>query len=183
MILSPKTGFQAKFVNPFYRKLFLDRSYMVEEELNKDKDPPDQDIGLDTKKLDDLAQKSQEPLLKIRTAIPLDPFPNEIIIDTNKINIIIRYFFASAHIHSVFIKDVSDVIVETSLIFSTLKLVDVGFTENSIDMSFLRNKDAIKARKIIQGLVVAQKNGVDLAKYEGEDLVLKLEQIGTAWTV
>jgi len=184
MILSPRTGFQARFLSPFYRKLFLDRNVADEEELlNRDKGPPQDDPlqdGQNTKKLTDLVKSSQQPLLQIRTVIPLDPFPNEIIIDINKVNIIFRYFFFSRHIHSVFIRDISDVIVETGIIFSTLKLVDVGFTENSIDIKYLSTKGAIRARRIIQGLVVAHKNGIDVSKYEFSDLSEKLEELGKA---
>lgn len=181
-----RTGFQAKYLDPFYRKLFLDRAQTIEDEvLNRSNghanhDPPPEDNIDYTQKLTDLVEKTQKPLLQIRTVIPLNPFPDEIIIDINKVTIIIRYFFFSRHIHSVYVKDISDVIVETGLIFSTLKIVDVGFTENSIDVKYLSTRGAIKARKIIQGLVVAHRNGIDLCKYEFSDLDEQLAQLGKA---
>lgn len=188
MTSHPKTGFQARFLNPLYRGLSLDRTILAEEELLKraaerntspNHDPPKIDHKQqNTERLEDLIDKTQ-PLLRIRTSIPLDPFPNEIVIDANKVSIIYRYFFASENIHSVFIKDISDVLVETSLIFSTLKIVDVGFTENSIDINYLKTKDALKARRIIQGLVVAQKNGIDLSKCEQSEIADKVEELGS----
>ncbi len=180
-----RTGFRAKYLDPFYRKLFLDRTrsedkLLADKEVNPNHDPPSDSPQHHTKKLNDLVEGSQKPLLQIRTVIPLNPFPDEIIIDINKVTIIFRYFFFSRQIHSVFIKDVSDVVVETGMLFSTLKIVDVGFTENSIDINYLSTRGAIKARKIIQGLVVAQKNGIDPAKYQFSDLAEQLEQLGKA---
>lgn len=181
---SPRTGFPLKFLDPFYRKLFLDRraadEELVKNNLNPSNNGPPEEKVDNTEKLMDLVEKSREPLLQIKTIIPFNPFPDEIIIDINKVNIINRYFFWSRHIHSVYIKDISDVIVETGLIFSTLKIVDVGFTENSIDIKYLSTGGAIKARKIIQGLVVAHKNGIDPSKYEFSDLSDQLEELGKA---
>ena len=183
-----RTGFPLKFLDPFYRKLFLDRSVGEEEALEKTKDntypdrsPPEETEGeISIHKFEDLVEKTSQPLFKIKTAIPLDPFPNEIIIDINKVNIIFRYFFRSQHIHSIYIKDISDIIVETSLFFSTLSLVDVGFTENSIDINYLKTDEALKARRIIQGLIIAHKNGIDFSKTEIPNLRDSLEELGKA---
>ncbi len=179
-----RTGFQAKYLSLPYRRLILDREVTEGDILRKNLDPPNHsppdEKVTDTEKLNDLVENSQKPLIKIRTIIPLNPFPDEVVVDINKVNIIYRYFFFSSHIHSVYIKDVSDVVVETGLLFSTLKIVDVGFTENSVDIGYLSTKDAVRARKIIQGLVIAQKNGIDLAKYQLSDLSEQLEILGTA---
>src|SRR3989344_5279795 len=116
-----RTGFPLRFLDPFYRKLFLDRNITEEQELT-DRSPPKQEEKVPEEseseknihKFEDLVENTTTPLLRIKTAIPLDPFPNEIIIDINKVNIILRYFFSSKHIHSIYIKDISDIIVETS---------------------------------------------------------------------
>ncbi len=184
------TGFQAKyFLNHLFRRQAVDRMLIDEENLKEDKSPPnhsppEQEIltieQQATKKLDDLVEHSQEPLLKIKTTIPLNPFPDKVIIDINKVNIIFKYFFWSEQIHSVYIKDISDVLVETGFFWSTLTIIDVGFTENSIDVRYLSTKEAIKARKIIQGLIVAHKNGIDLSNSESVGVVDKLEELGKA---
>lgn len=176
-----RTGFPLKYLDPFYRKLFIDRIMAEEEETRRSKEPSSQ--YKQAQKLDNLVEKTQAPLLSIRQSIPLNPFPNEIIVDINKINIIIRYFFFSKHIHSVYIKDVSDVMVETGLFFATLRIVDVGFTENSIDINYLKTHEAERARRIIQGLVVAQKNGIDFSLFEDSKLCEKIEHLGEAGNV
>jgi len=72
------------------------------------------------------------------------------------------------------------VLIETGWFWSKLKIIDIGYTEESIDVCYLKTKDAVRARKIIQGLVVAHKNGIDLSKYEQPDLPEKLEVLGKA---
>lgn len=167
-------GFQSKyFLSTFFRRFSVERDLVEKQLLKKDKSPPNE-------KLDNLVEKSRAPLLKIQTAIPLNPFPDKVIIDVNKVTIIYKYFFWSGQIHSVFIKDISDVLVETGWLWSTLRIIDVGFTENSIDVGYLKTDQAVRARKIIQGLIVAQKNGVDLSKCDTTNLVEKLEQLGKA---
>ncbi len=191
-----RTGFQSKyFYNPAFRRQSLGKDLELEEELlsrkslpNKDRSPPKQNAPEDKltpeeateQKLDKMVEQSRSNLLYIKTAIPFNPFPHKVIVDIHKVTIIYKYFFFSEQVHSVYIKDISDVLIETSWIFSTLKIVDVGFTDNSIDINYLTRGDAVMARKIIQGLIVAHKNGLDLSKYESPDLSKKLEELGRA---
>lgn len=167
-----KTGFQARYSIPNYQRLFLDR-------LEERPPPLAPEVQKNTQKLNNLAEGAGKHLLKVKTAIPLNPFPTEIIVDTTKVNIIVREFFFSKNIHSILLRDISDIVVETGPFFATLRIIDIGFTENSIDVGYLRTKDAIKARDIIQGLVVAHKSGVDLSKVQDEGLARKIEDIGS----
>lgn len=179
-----KTGFQAMFSNPVFERMFLDR---LEESFpgtviqKEERGPPkqDEDTQRNVRKLEELVEHSQKPLLKIKTVIPLNPFPTEVVVDINKVNIVLKEFFASENVHGVLIKDISDVVVECNPIFATLKIIDIGFTDNSIDVEYLRKKDAIKARKVIQGLVIAHKYGVDLSKIDDENLCDKVEELGS----
>lgn len=178
-----KTGFQAKFSDPLFERIFLDRleqSFPNIANQREERGPPEEDETQRTiQKLDELVEHSQKSLLRIKTAIPLNPFPTEVIVDINKVHIVLKEFFASEHIHGILIKDISDVLVETNPFFATLKIIDIGFTDNSIDVEYLRRKDAIRARKIIQGLVIAHKYGVDLSKIEDENLCNKIEELGS----
>lgn len=167
-----KTGFQAKYLDPIYRRLFLDRQAQSFAEIS-----PSQVLA-DTQKLDELVEMCQKPLLKIKTVFPFVLFTNEVIIDIHKVSIIYGNFFASKQIHSVLIKDISDVVVETTPFFATLKIVDIGYTDNTIDLNYLKRSDGNLARRVIQGLVMAHKHGIDLTKVDREDLTKKLESLG-----
>lgn len=129
-------------------------------------------------KINDLVDVSHQILLHIKAVWPFDFFPDEIMVDINKVDVVKKYFFWSERRHSVFVKDISDVFVETSILFASLNIIDSGFAENIIQISFLKKDEAIRARKIIQGIVVAAKQGVDLSKLELQDLLVKIEELG-----
>ncbi len=131
-----------------------------------------------TQKLDDLAGKSDSVLLKVSTFWPFTFFVNDIIIDPYKVNIIFREFFWSEHIHSVMIKDILDVVVDTSIFFATITIVDQGYIENSICITYLKRKDALKARKIIQGLIIAHRQSVDLSVLKTSQIKDQAEELG-----
>ncbi|MBI3954649.1 hypothetical protein HY333_01255 [Candidatus Collierbacteria bacterium] len=132
-------------------------------------------------KFESIANRSATELYRLSTVFPFDFFPDTIIIDLAKVSLVTRVFFFTERIHSVFIQDILDVFIETSLFFATLNIVDQGFVENLITIRYLKKDQAIKARRIIQGLVVARKQGIELsALIPTSDLVSKLENIGSA---
>ena len=175
-----KTGFQEKYIDPVLRKLFLDRQTPIFLERGP---PPKYTSGEvpredDLEKLNHMVEQCRHPLYKIITVFPFVFFPNEVIIDINKVTIIYRNFFASEQVHSVLIKDISDVVVETNPIFAMLRIVDIGYTDNTIDVNYLKRSAAQRARRVIQGLVMIHRHGIDLAKVECADLLQKVENLG-----
>lgn len=157
-------------------KLEKDPKTQASEEMEKDALKEDS-------KLKNLIAGSNRILLKVSTVFPFDFFPDDIIIDETKVTIIFRTFFWTERVHSIYVKDLSDVLVEVSPFFATLKLVDLGFKENSIDIPFLRKSQAIRARQIIQGLVISAKQGIDVTKYSADHLAQMMQEIGTSENV
>jgi hypothetical protein len=130
-------------------------------------------------KFEQLVQKSETPLYSISTIFPFQFFPKHIIVDLNKVSIINNLFFFSKRRHSIFIEDVTDVYTDTNLLFASLSVIDRGFIENEIKTSYLHKSEAVKMRRIIQGLLVAHRQKVDLSNLEGTpQLVAKLESLG-----
>jgi hypothetical protein len=143
-----------------------------------------QNSELNNVKFDNLVKKnSSRALLKIKSAKLLDFFPDEIVIETTKINISLRDYFFMRRLHTISIEDISDIFVETTPFYATLKIVDKDFIENSVEVPFLKKDDAKRARRLIQGLVTAYKEGVDLTSLPDEGLVAKLEVLGSAGEV
>lgn len=128
--------------------------------------------------LNELVEKSHNCLIKVSAVFPFDIFPNKITVDVNQVNIIIKEFFWSERRHSIHIKDIMDVFIDTSLFFSTIKIVDRGYTDNGIDIKWLKNNDAIRLRRIIQGLIIAHRQQLDFTKIDTKDLVSKIEDLG-----
>jgi hypothetical protein len=129
-----------------------------------------------TKKLNDLIHKSENVLLKVRNIIPI--FTDEIVIETSKITVIKRPFFFSEKIHSISVKDITDVYIETAPFFANINIIDANFSETSIRISWFLKKNAEKARRIITGLMESAKEGIDLKHLSDHKLGEKLEEVG-----
>lgn len=128
-------------------------------------------------KLDDLAFKSNNTLCHIFAVFPFDFFPNEIIVDLTKISIV-ENSFLTRRIHSIFLKDIADVFVDGGILFASLNIVDLGFTENVLMINYLDKADAHQARRIIQSLVISAKQDIDLSKIDLSHLQSRLEELG-----
>lgn len=131
-------------------------------------------------KFHDLIEDVRRPLFTVSSVFPFHLFPDSIIIDEHKINVIIREFFWSGRVLSIYIQNISDVFIDKSVFFATIKIVDKGYIENFVSVSYLWKKEAAKARNIIQGLVIAEKEGIDLTKIDNNELVTQVEMLGVA---
>lgn len=129
--------------------------------------------------LSELSETMSHVLLKVKALFPFDFFPDEVIIDINRVNIIKRNFFISARVHGIPVANILDVFVEHGPIFAALKIVDSGFIENEISVNYLWKKDAEEARGLIQGLIDAKKQGVDLTKVSHKNIGEKLTELGS----
>lgn len=136
------------------------------------------------KRLKSLVGQTQKVLLKITAVFPFDFFPDSITVDENKINIISRDFFFSEDVHSVLLEDITDLHVNTNPFFATLEIVDSSNYRFPIifKVNFLRISEALHARKLIQGLIVARNQKLDLGHVhlKTHDLENNLEKIGEA---
>jgi len=141
------------------------------------------------KKLDEnlvagLVRKSNRILVTISThRFPFNLFPDTINIEEGRITIITRNFFFSSQVHSVDIKDISNIFINTAPFFAELAIVSKTFTENEIKIKNLRKKEAVFARRIIEGLRIFEKNHIDTSNYTTEQLVAKLEELSTTGIV
>lgn len=137
----------------------------------------------DTRDLDNLLRSSQEAIFKTKAIFPFDLFPDQLSIEANQVNFSKKSFFSTYHIQSIPIKNVADVFLQTTLFFASLKIIDSSYIENSIKIDFLTKDNACKARRIIQGLVIAIKNGIDTSKIKVSELAQKAERIGEAQSI
>ncbi len=131
-------------------------------------------------KFHDLVKASNHTLFKLSSVFPFDLFTDEISIEITQINVIKRFFFLTAHLQTIPIKNVADIFVQTSVFFASLRIIDSSYIENSIQVDNLKKDDARMARIIIQGLVVANKEGINLAKISPDTLVKDIETLGKA---
>ncbi|MBI4137558.1 hypothetical protein HY469_05855 [Candidatus Roizmanbacteria bacterium] len=134
----------------------------------------------ETKRLKDLMSKSDRIIFKTRSVFPFDLFPDEIIIDETKVSIITHSFFETAQVRSIGFNDIFNVILEYSIFFAKIKVIEVAFLNQPLEVEYLKKSDALRARRIIQGLIIAKKEGIDFGKILPSELVKRTEEVGKA---
>lgn len=135
---------------------------------------------IDKQELDALVEKSGKVLFEIRSIFPFDFFPDRVIITEEKVSVIQKNFFFSETVRSVLSKDIASVSCDTNLIFAKLLIIDRLFTHSPIIIRFLRKRDALKARRLIQGMIVSTHQNIEIAKVNIPNIGEKLEAIGRA---
>ena len=128
----------------------------------------------------ELVKKSNRILASISThRFPFDFFPNTINVEEGRVTVIIRNLFLSSQVHSVDIKDISNIFINMAPFFAQLVIVSKTFAENEIRVRYLRKKEAIFARRIIEGLRIFENKQIDTSNYTKEELLAKLEELST----
>jgi hypothetical protein len=126
-----------------------------------------------------LIKKSNRILVKISShGLPFDFFPNSIVVEEGRVTIIVRHFLSS-EVHSVDMKSIANVLINTTWFFSQLVIISKTFEENEIKIRNLRTKDAIFIRRIIEGLRVFEREGINTADYSVPDLISALKKLST----
>lgn len=138
------------------------------------------EITTDKKTTENLVKKSNRILASISThRFPFDLFPDTVNVEEGRITVITRAFFSSSHVHSVDIKDVSNIFINVAPFFAQLVIVSKTFAENEIRINNLRKEEAVFVRRIVEGLRTFETKQIDTSDYSKEDLVAKLEELST----
>lgn len=137
-------------------------------------------VEADKNTIEGLVRKSNRILVTISShAFPFDLFPDTINIEEGRITVITRNFFSSSQVHSVDLKDISNIFINTAPFFAQLVIVSKTFTKNEIRIKNLRKDEAIFARRLIEGLRIFESKQIDTSKYSKEELIAKLEELST----
>lgn len=128
----------------------------------------------------ELVRKSNRILASVSThKFPFDFFPDTITIEEGRVNVIVRNFFFSSQVYSVDLKNIANVIINTSPFFAQLVIVSKTFTENEIRIDNLWIRQAVYVRRLIEGLRVLDSKQVDTSVYSKRDLIGKLEDLSS----
>jgi len=125
-------------------------------------------------KLQGLIDKAHLVLFTACSIFPFQIVPDRISVDMTKITIEHRFIFQSEDIRTVLLQDVLQVEV-TYILF--LASVIINNTETST-VTFLRKKDAVRAKQIITGLLIARRERLDLKDVVQLGLADKIAEIG-----
>lgn len=125
-----------------------------------------------------LAKSESVPLYRLSTFWPLKFFPVHIEISSDRINITFWIFMFSGKVISLTTDIIQEVSIESGPLFSALKIETNKPMEPLVEVNYLKKEEAMKARRIIQGLITARKNEVNLENINPKELAEKLEGIG-----
>lgn len=133
---------------------------------------------VDERKVEAMVSKSNRILMSISSMFPWDLFVSTINVEDTRVTIIYRQWLSS-QVHSIDIKDIHNIFIETSLFFASLTIVSKTFVDNEQSIGKLRKKEAIMVRRIIEGLRMFVKGDIDTTTYTEEELLAKLKELST----
>lgn len=180
---SPSLTSQQKESNKI--SYWLEKLFNQEEEKNKnllDNKAKKQSSG-DNRKVEndkqtvaDMVQNSNTILMSISSVFPFDFFPTTINVEATRVTIISRQLFAS-QVHSVDIKDISSVFIETSILFAAITLISKTYSQKELVINNLWKKEAILLRRIVEGLRMFIKKEINTTSFSKEELLNKLQEL------
>jgi hypothetical protein len=129
----------------------------------------------DKQTINDLVKKSNRCIINISSLFPWTLLPNTIEVEESRVTFVFRQFFASQS-HSVNIKDISNVFIESSPFFATLRVVSRTFVQNDITIGHLDAKKAARVQMVIEGLRTFAEHNIDTSNYEVNELIAKIEE-------
>ena|SRR3989344_5338363 len=159
------------------------RGILFENENSKEKRLKNEERSIvdsvkDKNKIVTLAKASDAILFKAKTVFPFTFFVDDIVIDKTKVTIIERLFFFHQDITSFAIEDILNVSVSSSVFFSTLTCLTRYEEKVVFSLQYLKKSDATFAKKLIQGLVIAKREGVHIEELSKDAIMEYGETIG-----
>lgn len=135
-------------------------------------------INKKNKNVDDYAS-DRLVLYKCKSVRPFIFFPDSLIIDVKKVSIIHNMFF-SRSIDTINIVDILRASAYHGMFFGSIQLTTRFFTQKSITFTHLLKKDAINARALIQGLIIAGEKKINLESMRKQEIVRVCMDLGKA---
>jgi len=133
-----------------------------------------------SQKISEFADRSEDKLIRMKTKFPFKLRAHYLIIGRNKLSYIQRFGFKNEKITSINIEDVLNVDVYLTSIMGALRLRTRFYSKQPLEVTHLSRKDALRAKQLIQGLVVCREKGIEIDKVPRADLLIQLERIGKA---
>jgi len=129
--------------------------------------------------LDQVLEESNEVLARFRGVWPFDFFPDEVIVDKKAITIVRHWFFGVGQKITCHFEDLVNAEVNVGPFFGSMSIYSKYFTDGQEDVKWFSRGDAKKLHAILQGLLMARKEGVDIKNIPNDELLEKLYKIGT----
>jgi hypothetical protein len=122
---------------------------------------------------------AQDVLTSVTAVFPFALFPDTAIVDREKITISHRTFFRTAEVISIRIHDILNVTADIGPMFGSVKIHTRFFDpDKPYAISFLKRRDALRLKRILQGYVIAIQKGIDCSSFDVKQLATLLDELG-----
>lgn len=126
-----------------------------------------------------VARDSRVVLARASAVFPLTLFPSTIAVDRSQVAITKRTFFFAGNVTSIQIDDVLNVTAIVGPFFGRIRIATRFFDpDKPYEVDHFWRDDALRIAAILNGLVVARANGIDLSALSGVELVETLKRVG-----
>jgi len=138
-------------------------------------------MGPNKTSLVEIPTPTARQIYQIKAIFPFDLTPDFLIIDELKISVIYRQFF-TRQVNTLLIKDITDVIVHSSIFMAALSFSggEYGKSKPALSIPKLHIDEAQKARRIIMGMMIFSDQKVDTSQMTIAQVVEKAEGLGHA---
>ncbi len=116
-------------------------------------------------------------IYKARSAFPFQLFPDEVVVETDKITVIHRSLWFKT-VSPIPLDNMMSVTITRGILFASMSFEITGFETNPGDISHLWPSDAALAKRYILGLIQARKQQIDLTHVTPDDIREHVEEIG-----
>lgn len=137
------------------------------------------DIERNREKLDDLVDKSRNNLFSAKAFFPLDPFPDEITIDTNKV-LVVRNSLFTRNEFPIPSEKITNIEVHFGLLLASIRIEVRGYSQDPHSVSAFRKSDARTIKQFITALIRVHEKNIDLSEMKIGEIKDKLLSIGKA---
>jgi hypothetical protein len=127
-------------------------------------------------KMREICDNPSQILFQTKTVFPFDFFPDELKISSTKIEIKQFHFINTYTKTMIPLQDIAYVEINTIPFFATMKIGNIR-VRNPVVLRYLPAGAALKAKRIIDGLLIAQESGVDISVIEPKALLPQIESL------
>lgn len=122
---------------------------------------------------------SNDVLARATTVFPFSMNPDTVTLDRTKLTITHRDFFKTAEVLSIRVEDILNVTAGVDAFFGSIKISTRFFDPNKpYVIKFLKRKDALKLKRIVQGYLIARQQDIDCSALSTEELAKLLDELG-----
>lgn len=157
-------------------------NYTLEDQSSSNKEKQNSNgnqvrkVENDKQTIGDMVHNSNTILMSISSVLLFNFFPTTINVEATRVTIITRQLFAS-QVHSIDIKDISSVFIETSIIFAAITLISKTYSQKELVIDRLWKKEAILLRRVIEGLRMFEKKEINITNFSKKELLSKLNEL------